>query len=169
MLPLDRAERLASLAATALAVAGLAALMLLAAMTLADGLVRWLAGRPIQGVRDVASLVIAVAVSCCLPSALIERSHITVRFVPRWSPLGGKLLDFIAALAVLGVLGVIAWQFWLHARNIAAAGETTWVLRLPTAPFWYLIDAILWGAVLVQLLVSVAQAAQLRSGTAAAA
>jgi TRAP-type C4-dicarboxylate transport system permease small subunit len=165
---LDKVERVASLAATALAVAGMGALMLLAAMTLADGLVRWLAGRPIQGVRDVASLVIALAVSCCLPSGLIERSNITVRFLPRWSRRGGKVLDFIAALAVLVVLCLMAWQFWLHARNIAAAGETTWVLRLPTAPFWYLVDALLWGAVLVQLLVAVLQAAQLRGGTAVA-
>jgi TRAP-type C4-dicarboxylate transport system permease small subunit len=166
---LKRLERLASVAATALAVAGLVALMLLAAMTLADGLSRWLAGRPLQGVRDVAALVIALAVSCCFPSALIERSHITVRFLPRWSEFGGRVLDFVAALLVLLVLCLLAWQFWLHARNIAAAGETTWVLRLPTAPFWYLVDAILWAAALVQLLVAMLLGARLPLGKAAPA
>jgi TRAP-type C4-dicarboxylate transport system permease small subunit len=158
---LDQLERLATVATTALAVAGLLALMLLAAMTLADGVARWLLNRPIQGVRDLAALVIAVAVTCCLPAALIERSNITVRFLPRWSVRGGKLLDLLAAIVVAAVLAVMAWQFKAHAMNIASAGETTWVLRLPTAPFWIAVDAILWCAVLVQLVVVALEAGRL--------
>lgn len=61
-------ERAALAATRALSVIGLAALMCLATMTLVDGLLRWLANKPIEGVRDLAALTIAVAVSCSSPT-----------------------------------------------------------------------------------------------------
>src|SRR5918911_745207 len=51
-------ERLTLSATRALSVLGLIALMGLAAMTLADGLLRWLANRPIEGVRDLGGLAV---------------------------------------------------------------------------------------------------------------
>ena len=82
----------AGLAATrALSGAGLLALMFLAVMTLADGLARWLANQPIEGVRDIGAVAIALAVSCCLPVGLMERSNITIRFVESAvGPAAGK-------------------------------------------------------------------------------
>jgi TRAP-type transport system small permease protein len=35
------------------------------------------------------------------------------------------------------------------------ARETTFVLQIPIAPFWYGVDALLWLAVLVQAIVAV--------------
>ena len=145
----------AGLAATrALSGAGLLALMFLAVMTLADGLARWLANQPIEGVRDIGAVAIALAVSCCLPVGLMERSNITIRFVESAvGPAAGKVFDALAALAVAVVVVAMAWQFTVFAGKIARAGETTWVLKIPTAPFWYGVSAILWCAVLVQLVV----------------
>ena len=48
---LQRLERIGLGATRALSVAGLLLLMALAALTLADGLLRWLANKPIEGVR----------------------------------------------------------------------------------------------------------------------
>jgi hypothetical protein len=95
---LHRLERVALLATRGLSLAGLIALMLLATMTLADGTLRWLANRPIEGVRDVGAAVIAVAVSCCFPAGLMERAHITIRVAG--TILGsrfGLILDALAA------------------------------------------------------------------------
>ena len=64
---LQRLERVGLTLTRALSVVGLVALMALAAMTLADGLARWLANRPIEGVRDAGALIVAVAVACCIP------------------------------------------------------------------------------------------------------
>ena len=72
-------ERLTLTATRALSVVGLIALMGLAAMTLADGLLRWLANRPIEGVRDLGGLAIAVAIACCIPVGLVERGNIAIR------------------------------------------------------------------------------------------
>jgi TRAP-type C4-dicarboxylate transport system permease small subunit len=146
----EKAERLALQATRMLASLGLCLLLGLAAMTLADGMARWLAAQPLEGVRDIGALIVAVAIACCLPVGLAERSNVTIRFAETLSPRLGKLLDVVAALLVLVVMGLIAWRLWLQAAIIARDGETTWILQLRTAPFWYAVDIILWCAVCVQ-------------------
>jgi len=158
----QRLERAGLVATRALSVGGLIALMVLAVMTLLDGLARWLANQPIEGVRDVGGLAIALAVSCCIPVGLMERSNITIRVVESVAgPRLGKFLDALAALLVAVVMAALAWQFTVFAGKIARANEMTWVLHIPTAPFWYGVAAILWGAVLVQGVMVVLEAGRL--------
>src|SRR6266850_630507 len=156
-------ERLTLTATRALSVVGLIALMGLATMTLADGLLRWLANRPIEGVRDIGGLAIAVAISCCLPVVLMERGNITIRLGGLLHPMVERLLDALAALVVCIVLALAAWQFWLYAAKMARAHETTFVLQIPIAPFWFGVDAILWCAVLVQAIVALRDVARVLS------
>jgi len=153
-------ERLTLTATRALSVVGLIALMGLAGMTLADGLLRWLANRPIEGVRDLGGLAIAVAIACCIPVGLMERGNIAIRLGGLLHPTVGKLLDALAALMVCAVLALAAWQFWLYAAKMARAHETTFVLQIPIAPFWFGVDAILWLAVAVQAIVALRDAAR---------
>jgi TRAP-type transport system small permease protein len=141
----------AALAATrALSVVGLAALMGLAGMTLADGLMRWIANQPIEGVRDLGGLAIAVAIACCIPIVMSERRNITIRLAAEASPAFSRVLDAVAAVVVCMVLAAMAWQLGLYAAKMARAQETTFVLQIPVAPFWLGVDVILWCAVLVQ-------------------
>ena len=154
-------ERVGLLATRALSVAGLLALMVLAVLTLVDGLARWLLNQPIEGVRDIGGVAIALAVSCCIPVGLMERSNITIRFADALAgPVVGKALDALAAVVVAVVVVAIAWQFTLFAGKLARANETTWVLKIPTAPFWYGVAAILWCAVVVQCIVVVLEMAR---------
>ena len=151
--PLARLERAALVSTRALSVLGLVALMILAFLTLANGLLRWAINQPIAGVVDVGALAIAIAVCCCMPVALIERSHIAFRLASALSPALGRLLDVLAAIAVAVVLALMAYEFWLYAGTLVASGERTYVLKIPAAPFWYAADAILWSAVAVQFVV----------------
>jgi TRAP-type C4-dicarboxylate transport system permease small subunit len=132
----------------------------LATMTLADGLLRWLVNRPIEGVRDLGGLAIAVAIACCIPVGLVERGNIAIRLGGMVSALLGKILDALAAILVCAVLAAAAWQFWLYAAKMARAHETTFVLQIPIAPFWFGVDAVLWCAVLVQAIVALRDAAR---------
>lgn len=151
---LDHLERFGLRIAHLISIVGLSALMFLALMTLADGMLRWLFSTPIEGVRDAGSLAIAVAVACCIPVGLIERSNITLRFMQTVAgPATGKVLDAFASLVVGAVIIAVAWQFTQYAGKLARAGETTWVLKIPVAPFWYGVSAIFWISVLVQSIV----------------
>src|SRR3954467_3143217 len=114
-------ERLTLTTTRALSVLGLIALMGLAAMTLADGLLRWLANRPIEGVRDLGGLAIAVAIACCLPVVLMERGNIAIRLGASLHPRLGRLLDAFAALAVSAILAAMAWQIWIYAATLRPA------------------------------------------------
>jgi TRAP-type C4-dicarboxylate transport system permease small subunit len=158
---LARLERAALASTRALSVLGLVALMILAFLTLANGLLRWLINQPIAGVVDVGALAIAIAVCCCMPVALMERSHITFRLVSAMSPRLGRVLDALAAIAVAVVLVLMAREFYAYAGSLVLSGESTYVLKLPAAPFWYAADAILWIAVAVQLIVVAVEVGQL--------
>jgi TRAP-type C4-dicarboxylate transport system permease small subunit len=144
-------ERITLAATRALSVVGLIALMGLATMTLADGLLRWMANRPIEGVRDLGGLAIAVAIACCLPVGLMERGNIAIRL---GKGAAGRVLEAVAATAVCVALALTAWQFWLYAEKMMRAHETTFVLQIPIAPFWFGVDGLLWLAVLVQAIVA---------------
>jgi len=158
---LNLLERTGLAATRALSVIGLTALLGVAVMTLADGTLRWLANSPIIGVRDVGALAVAVVVSCCIPVGLMERANITIRCVkPLFGARAAAVFDAIAALLVAVLVALIAWQFTVHAGNLARAGETTWILNIRTAPFWYGVAAILWCAFLVQAIVVVLEFAR---------
>ena len=150
---LEALERIALVATRALSVVGLSALMSLAAMTIADGLMRSAANQPIEGVRDLGGLAIALAIACCLPVVMIEKGNITIRLLEAASPRLSRILDVFAAALVLCVMAALTWQIWLHAAKMLRAHETTFVLQIPVAPFWFGVSVILACAVLVQALV----------------
>lgn len=158
---LARLERMALLGTRALSVLGLIALMILAFLTLANGLLRWAINQPIAGVVDVGALAIAIAVCCCMPVALMERSHIAFRLAAALSPALGRVLDALAAIVVAVVLALMAHEFRLYADSLVESGERTYVLKIPAAPFWYAADVILWIAVAVQLVVVAVEIGQL--------
>jgi TRAP-type C4-dicarboxylate transport system permease small subunit len=152
---LQTLERTALIATRALSVVGLTALMSLAVMTIADGLMRWIANQPIEGVRDLSGLAIALAIACCFPVVMIEKGNITVRLAESVSPTLSRILDVFAAVLVCGVLAALTWQIWLYAGKMAHARETTFVLQIPVAPFWFGVSAILACAVIVQAIVAI--------------
>jgi TRAP-type transport system small permease protein len=152
---LETLERTALIATRALSVVGLTALMSLAVMTIADGLMRWIANQPIEGVRDLGGLAIALAIACCFPVVMVEKGNITVRLAESVSPTLSRALDVFAAVLVCGVLAALTWQIWLYAGKMAHARETTFVLQIPVAPFWFGVSAILACAVIVQAIVAI--------------
>jgi len=158
----QKLERLGLLATRGLSALGLAGLMGLALMTLFDGLARWLLNQPIEDVRDLAAVTVALAVTCCLPVGLMERSNISIRLASHLlGARAGRLLDAVASLLTAVVTAAFGWQFLVFAGKIAKANETTWILKIPTAPFWYGVCAIFALAFLVQLIVVVLELARL--------
>lgn len=150
----DHIERLGLRITRLISIAGLTALMFLAVMTLADGLLRWLANAPIDGVRDMGGLAVAIGIAACLPVGLMERSNITLHVLSSIGPpVIGRILDAFAALVVGIVYVALAWQFTIFSSKMKQAHEVTWVLQIPTAPFWFAVTAILWLSVCVQAIV----------------
>jgi hypothetical protein len=140
--------------ARGLAAVGLGTLLVFAATTIADGVMRFFLASPIDAVRDLGGLVAAFAVACCIPLAIIDRSSITIRFITGFiGRRAGHVADAAAALLVEIVLVLMAWRFFLFARQSALDGNSTWMLRIPTAPVWGAVAAMIAVAALLQLLV----------------
>ncbi len=159
-------EKLVTGAANTLAVAGLTILLVLATFTLFDGLLRALANYPLDFVREIGDLVAAIASACCLPIALLHRNNITLRlFEKLLPPKGARTFDLFADILILIVMTGMAWEFRSFAIKTMRAGDVTWLLNVPKAPFWFAVDAILWVGVLVQLFVLLQTATQGRPQT----
>jgi len=124
-------------------------------MTMADGILRFFFASPIDLVRDASSLVAAFSVACCIPVAIVERSNITIRFLPTLFGLrAGQAADTAAAILVEIVLILMTWQFVLFAQQAIANGGATWMLRIPTAPVWGAVALILGISALLQAVVT---------------
>jgi Tripartite ATP-independent periplasmic transporters, DctQ component len=149
-----KVERIATIVAQLCALIGLVLLIAFAVGTLGDGLLRRFAGRPIEAVRDIGGLVVAIAVVCCMPLALLQRANITIKFVQAFfgDRLGGYF-DAVASVAIGIVLAFIARQFFIYALALARTGDTTTMLSIKTAPFWFVVSAVLWIATATQCVV----------------
>jgi hypothetical protein len=102
----------------------------------------------------VGGLVAAFAVACCVPVAIVERSNITIRFLSTViGPRAGWMADVMAAALVEIVLVLMTWQFVLFANQARLTGTATWMLRIPSAPVWGAVAAILGISALLQIVV----------------
>jgi TRAP-type transport system small permease protein len=137
--------------ANTFAVAGLSLLLILAVFTLLDGLLRAIANTPIDLVREIGDMVAAICGTCCLPIVLLHRNNIMLRLFDRILPPSGvRVIDTLAALVIEIVMIGMAWQFYLFGIKTMRANDVTWLLSWPKAPFWFIVDGILWVAVAVQ-------------------
>jgi TRAP-type C4-dicarboxylate transport system permease small subunit len=163
---MDRFERALYALAKTLARVGMLLLLTFAVSTLLDGALRWLFGRPLDVVRDGGGVVVAVAISSCFPLLVLERGNIVITFIDAvLGRFGGWLLNTFAAFCTSAICFAFAWQFLIHANNLRRGTETTPLLGIPTAPFWYVVDASFWLCALAQFVVLI-QTARARSGHA---
>jgi len=152
----NRIEKIVTGTANTLAVAGLTILLALAVCTLFDGLLRALANYPLDFVREIGDLVAAICAACCLPVVLLHKNNITLRTFERFlPPAGARAIDAFADVIMTIVMTAMAWQFYLFSQKTLRAGDVTWMLNVPKAPFWFAVDAILWVAVAIQAFVMI--------------
>ena len=136
------------------ALIGLAGLLALAFATVADVLMRWLFNSPITGVRDASSLFVAIVIAASLPSSINAGSNITIRFLGKALGRPWEVsLDIFGNFVTFLTLAAMSWQFWLYAKELGLAKETTWVLGWPVAPWWKCVAIILAFCVPIEVVV----------------
>ncbi|MAF47381.1 MAG: TRAP transporter small permease [Rhodospirillales bacterium] len=153
-----RLDARSSGAARFLALAGLVGLVVLTVITIADVLMRWLFNSPIDGVADIARLIVAINIAAFFPLALAERHHIAIGFLGK--ALGPRIhawLEVLASLVTSVFFLALGWQFILYTDELQASGETTWLLGIPVAPWWAVVTLFLLICIPVQLIVFLAR------------
>lgn len=137
-----------------IALIGLAALLVLAIITMADVGMRWLFNQPITGVEDLAKLVVAIAIAASIPAVLASRQNITIRFIGRALGRRAELIfEIFGSIVVFVIMAGMAWQIRIYTDELRKTGETTWLLAIPVAPFWQVVSVLLFLSVPIQLVV----------------
>lgn len=155
---IDLWERRLGRIARAVALIGLAGLVLIAGLTVADVLGRWLFHMPLNGARDFSQVSIVVVVAACFPAAVIDRQHITIRFLGEWlGPRAAVWLDAFGAAVLFLVLAVVAWQFVVYTGELIRENQHTWIIRLQYYPWWIVGTALFAITAILQLLIVVVQ------------
>jgi TRAP-type C4-dicarboxylate transport system permease small subunit len=121
-----------------LALAGGAALLAAALLTVVSVLLRWLTSQPVRGDFEMVSLGVGVAVLAFLPWGGLTRAHILVDSFTAWLPRRATgVLDAFWTL-------VMAAAFLLIAERMAEGMLDTWrnnmrTIGLLALPYWWAI------------------------------
>ena len=137
------------------AVLGIAASILLGGMmllTFADVVARYLLNHPIRGGFEITELVLLVLIFAGLPLVSHADEHVTMDFIDRVLPDGGRRFVVRAVHAVCAaVMFFLTWQVWIKAGKISGYGDTTDVLKITVGPFVYFMAAMILLTGLVHL------------------
>ena len=140
------------------ALCGMLGLVVLALLTNFDVFMRWLFNSPIDGIADIAPLVVAIVISSFFPIALAGRHHISINFLGSLlTPRPRAWLETLVALVTLVFFVLLAWQFILYAIDLHESGQTTWAIRMPVAKWWMVVSLFMALCVVVQVNVFVTQ------------
>lgn len=117
-------------------------IILLMLLVTADVCGRYFFNNPITGASELASFLMIIIVFPALAWAALTGKHVKVDIlVSRFSPRAQAILDSITLLAALGIYIIIIWQSVLESM---AVGKVTSMLRLPHAPFYWIM-VVGWG------------------------
>jgi len=158
---LARLEHICVLATRPVASIGVAGMLLGAAATVLDVLLRWSINSPLPALNEIIAMLFAVAITATLPAGLANKVNLRIDLLTRFMTRRlGLWLDAIGGLFLLAFFVVLTWQIDIYGNQLAAQGRATVMLGLPEAPFVYAMTALLAIACLVQLIVMANQFAQ---------
>ena len=132
----------------------IAAVILFAMMmlTAVDVIGRYLFNRPVNGGFEVTEIMLAALIYCGLPLVSARREHIVIdTFDPFFSRRFKRALDVIAEILCTIAFGGMAVLIFQRAERIAGYGDTTSVLKLPLAPFAYIVAVMIAITALIHL------------------
>jgi TRAP-type C4-dicarboxylate transport system permease small subunit len=131
---------------------GLGGMLMIAGVIVGEVLLRWLFNYPIPGVYDLSQLVVIIVIASCLPLVCAERNHITVRLMGTiLGKRANELLEGFGALITMIIFGLLAWQLWIYANELAVSNQTTWLILLPISPWWRIATILIALCVPIQM------------------
>jgi tripartite ATP-independent transporter DctM subunit len=151
---LDRTERWLEWAVRPLASLGVVGMLLAATATVADVLLRWLAGAGVLGLTEIISLVFGVAIAACLPAGTAGGVHLKIDIFARW--ITGRLaawLDVFGSVLLLIFFAILSQRMLVFADTLYTQDRTTVLLGWPMAPFIFAVVVLLAITTLVQAVI----------------
>ena len=139
-----------------IACVGFTGLVIVALLTMVDGLGRWLALPRIPGFNDIAQVSYAIVIASCFPSLLLRDQNIVIRFLGRG--IKGRTnhaLEVFGNFMTLAFFTILVWQFYLITLDLQANNRASPTIEFPIAPWWWIVSVIMTITVPVQFWVLV--------------
>jgi TRAP-type C4-dicarboxylate transport system permease small subunit len=132
--------------------AALGALVALGAglLTTASVVSRAIWNQPIAGDVEITQMVIALAISLCLPHCQARKANILVDFFTQKLSSGRlRILDAMGCFFLALIYAFLAWRTSAGAVSVREAGETTMIISLP---MWWAYACLAPGLALASLI-----------------
>ena len=121
--------------------AGAAALTLMMLLTVADVVGRFFK-HPIFGSVELVGFLAVIVAAAALPHTYKIDGHVGVEIVTRMLPAKIRLwVALVTRLLSLGLFAVIAWQMFVYAADLKAAGDVSMNLEFPVHYLVYVLAA----------------------------
>jgi TRAP-type mannitol/chloroaromatic compound transport system permease small subunit len=130
-------------------------LLISAAVTVTDALMRGFLNAPLHGWADMSQLVYAIVIVACFPAGLLQGHNITIRFLG--SGLGARAtywLEVFGALMTLFFFVLVAWQFVVMTDDLRTTHDSTMTIKIITWPWWTVATLIIMVCVPIQAVVT---------------
>lgn len=150
-------DRALGLAAGALAVAAAGAVTVLVAVTVVSVFWRYFLNAPIQGVEDISSMALTVAVAGAVAWGARQNAHISVNVINFfWGRGLTRLTDVLARGLGVTIVGLAAWTLWDRGGCGLPCGQVTNTLGIAHPPFYKVLSLALasYGVLLAVQLVT---------------
>lgn len=135
-------------------------------VSVVDVIGRYVFNRPLPGSSEITEILMAILIYAGLPIVSLRRAHITVDLLDPVTPQRlAPVRDAIVGLVSVLVLAVVAWRLWAYADQIRSSKDVTEYLRLPLAPFAYVMSVLAGMAAVVELYRTLRPAAQTPAAT----
>ena len=132
---------------------------LLMVLTVANVILRDLFNAPIKGTPELSEFMMVIVIFLALAWCAVTRKHVMVDLiVSRFPSRVQAIVDSITLFATLGIFVIITWQSFLESM---AVYDTTSLLRLPHAPFYWIMTvglAVFCLSIAVLLIENIAEA-----------
>ena len=132
---MDFTKRLARWAA----LAGGVVLMGLVLLTVVDVCLRYVFNAPILGGRDIFQLGLVVMVAFSFAYGGATGAHVAIDFITRTGWRFLRWTDLLNKLIGVALLALLVWQSLVNAVDAYRYNEGTTLLRLPYAPFYFVL------------------------------
>ncbi len=134
---------------------GVLGMLIIAALTVTDIVLRWLWGASVVGFNEVIAMGLAVAIAATFPAGAAGRVNLTIDILV--SHLGRRSvlwLRVLGAFFLLVLYVLLAWHMGDLASDLFERNVRTVFLRWPQAPFIWTVTLLLGATVAAQIVVA---------------
>ncbi|MDX3895739.1 TRAP transporter small permease [Pusillimonas sp.] len=124
----------------------------LALLTLADVLGRYVFNVSVMGSVELTEILMVGVIFCGIVLATMERAHVVVDLLPLpFGESGARVANAATHLLAAGISALLAVVSWSQAGSAREYGDQTTMLGIPLAPVVYFMSIMLFINTAVQL------------------